>query len=188
MLTYDVCMPAPRDPVKYELWLARLRESHKGKRHSAETKAKIAASTSAAKTGVARPDMRGDGNPMRRAEVAEKVGAAHRGRAKPQAQRDKIAATLRGRRASETTRAKMQNPAAGYQAAHRRLDTTRGKIKTQTCEHCGSGAQHWALKTGRGFSGTWQGKLRRWSYDPADYLPLCIRCHRRYDAAARRDG
>lgn len=161
--------------------MKRLSESHKGKKLTEEQKKKIGAASSAAKTGVPRPDMRGDANPMRRPDVAEKVGSAHRGRPKSAEQRAKISEKLRGRNLSPEHRAKLRKETPSYHAAHRRVEAERGKASTHPCDHCGKQARDWALRDGGGRSKKGNGRHRMYSLVADDYLALCQSCHRRYD-------
>jgi hypothetical protein len=177
-------MPAPKDPEAYALWKERLSASHKGKPWhgiSDEGRARI----SAAKKGKPNPHIVGDKNPMKRPEVAEKVAQVHRGVPKSPEQRAKIAATLTGRKHTAASLAKMRTANPGYAAAHARIKTERGLPSQHRCAHCGRGAQDWALIAGKGQSR--RGKQRRpstefvYSLDPDDYIPLCHRCHMKYD-------
>lgn len=71
---------------------------------------------------------------------------------------------------------------ASYDAAHERVRAVRGRAREHGCERCGAPAAQWAYRrldaaerhdTGPG----------PWSPDPYDYMPLCVPCHKRYDAA-----
>ena len=71
----------------------------------------------------------------------------------------------------------------GYFGAHFRVRRTKGAASDHTCA-CGSQAAHWAYDNNdpnesRHTDG------RRYSPDPAHYLPLCVPCHSKHDADAR---
>lgn len=146
-------MPAPKDPEKYALFIERLRRSHRGKKHTPEERAKIAASVSKAKKGVPRPDMRGNRNPMRRPEIAAKRRGPGNGRYKA---------------------------TPSYGGAHDRIDYQRGKPAEHSCEVCGKPAAHWALSHETPLIEI-DGRGRRYSLDVMDYIAMCVSCHRRYD-------
>lgn len=69
---------------------------------------------------------------------------------------------------------------AGYDSSHQRVGRRLGPASTRACQHCGKPARHWAydhadpdeVTDPRGIS---------YSTDPAHYLPLCARCHKRFD-------
>jgi len=62
----------------------------------------------------------------------------------------------------------VENP--GYWGRHRRVYKARGSASGYACENCGWRAMQWARIHGR--TGN----------DPADYRPLCGKCHAIYDA------
>lgn len=64
----------------------------------------------------------------------------------------------------------------GYSQAHDRLK----HMRLMPCSECGSTPSEIALIRGRGDLIGERGM--RYSLDPADYIPLCLACHRRYDA------
>lgn len=66
-----------------------------------------------------------------------------------------------------------------YGGAHKRTSRTRGAASDHQCR-CGAPAQEWALLKGRTPTGI-DTKGRTYSADPNDYMPMCCRCHRRYD-------
>lgn len=71
-----------------------------------------------------------------------------------------------------------------YSSAHYRVKRAKGYPSSYPCAHCGQGAVHWALRheapvTHEGADH--KGTVMRYSGDPADYMPLCAVCHRRYD-------
>lgn len=74
----------------------------------------------------------------------------------------------------------------GYSAIHRRLRQYRGKASTHACCQCGGPARQWAYdhadpqeKLGDGG----RGRVFRYSTSLDHYIPLCLRCHRRFDLA-----
>lgn len=66
----------------------------------------------------------------------------------------------------------------GYSSAHRRIRQDRGPATLHTCP-CGAPARHWA------YDHTDPLELPScygpYSADPAHYLALCVRCHKRID-------
>ena len=147
-------MPAPKDPAKRELWRQRIGEaSRRRPPPSAETLRKRGIAISKAKTGKSRPDMRGDGNPMRRPEVA---------------------AQFRGPR--NTNYAAVPS----YGSLHNRLDYQRGRATTHDCEVCGAPARQWALSH-EAEEVVADERGRRYSLTLSDYLAMCQSCHIRYD-------
>ena len=84
---------------------------------------------------------------------------------------------------------------ATYLAAHDRVRRLRGRAAAWPCLECGNAAAQWAYRAGsareRITVDTVNGRSQRrhWSPEPADYDPLCVRCHRNRDhgdAPARR--
>jgi rubrerythrin len=161
---------------------ARLSESHKGKKQSPETRAKRSATlkarglspehlakmraartpevearriaaSAATRTGRPRPDMAGDGNPMRDPEIAAKLREAGNGR---------WSGTL------------------SYDAIHSRLEHERGLASTHVCVICGKTAKDWCLIRGRE-QARGGSHNNAYSFDLADYVTMCHRDHRRYD-------
>ena len=62
-----------------------------------------------------------------------------------------------------------------YDMLHRRVRETRGKATEHACVRCDAQAREWAqLHTEDG--------LDIW----ADYVPMCVSCHRRYDDSPER--
>ena len=80
-----------------------------------------------------------------------------------------------------------------YRSVHRRLDQQRGPAHTHPCARCGRPAAEWAYD-GRDRREVYdlppiapplfaaRRSPRRYSLDPAHYLPLCRTCHRDLDA------
>jgi hypothetical protein len=85
------------------------------------------AAISAAKRGRPRPDMLGDGNPMRRSDVRERVAAAQRGR-------------LRTTFPTYST------------VHHERLPKARGRASDHSCIDCGGQAAEWSYREPTGYS------------------------------------
>jgi hypothetical protein len=70
----------------------------------------------------------------------------------------------------------------GYGGAHWRVRAVHGRAVEQECRHCGRAASHWAYDNAdpaeqRHSDG------RRYSSNPDHYLPLCVSCHKKHDAA-----
>ena len=68
---------------------------------------------------------------------------------------------------------------ATYNAAHLRINAAKGSAKNQKCDHCGSGALHWAYdhldpNEKRSAEGPY-------SPSPDHYIPLCVPCHSVFD-------
>lgn len=142
----------------------------------------MSAATRQAKLGKARPDMRGDGNPMRRPDVAAKVGASSRGVPKSEAQRARISATLTGRyRGSAHPNWKGTN--AGYGAVHYRADL----VLPRQCLHCGRTDDLDCALRKDAPSDSIRISDWGWRYSVAEppesvYIRLCPSCHSKYDA------
>lgn len=100
-------------------------------------------------------------------KVVYRVMANHQIPRRPQIKRDQ-----RGEKNST-----WKGGAAGYQAFHIRVRVERGA--PTSCGRCGTAnpakKYEWANLTGR-------------YEDTADYQPMCLSCHRRYDNARRREG
>jgi hypothetical protein len=61
-----------------------------------------------------------------------------------------------------------------YDYKHDLLDAARGKARAQKCAHCANrGIDRRALE--------WAQLHDKTGDDPADYIPLCKRCHQAYD-------
>lgn len=68
----------------------------------------------------------------------------------------------------------------GYTGAHDRTRSVRGPASAQQCEHCGGAAAHWAY----GHSCPNEQIDREglpYSADPAQYVALCVPCHKTFD-------
>lgn len=65
-----------------------------------------------------------------------------------------------------------------YRSAHRRIESVRGRARTQSCAQCGGQAAHWALNHG----GNPAIGALDYSTNPFDYIPLCVKCHKRFDS------
>lgn len=71
-----------------------------------------------------------------------------------------------------------------YTAVHGRLVSERGPASTHRCQHCSGEACEWAYdhedpNERRNRRGREEGP---YSLDPARYMPLCVRCHRKFDS------
>ena len=75
--------------------------------------------------------------------------------------------------------------AVGYRAAHERIYGYWGAANLYRCAACPKGAQEWALLPGTGEPATAEDGGLWYSTDPRDYVPMCRRCHRLTDRAAR---
>lgn len=92
---------------------------------------------------------------------------------------------------SGTRNSKWRGEAAEYTAIHYRIVAQRGRPSDHQCVRCGARAAEWAYDHAdpnekRNRVGRDDGP---YSLDPAHYMPMCVRCHRRLDlgrAAARR--
>jgi hypothetical protein len=78
-----------------------------------------------------------------------------------------------------------KGPDAGYSAAHRRIQATRGSASRHECQHCGKLAAHWAYDH-EDPAELARSDGRKYSLNPDHYLSLCISCHWRFDGAAER--
>lgn len=85
-----------------------------------------------------------------------------------------------------------QNPAwagasCSYAAAHYRVKSAHGRAAEWRCSSCADQAQEWAYLGGSDAASTelWGSSWVEFSPDPEDYVPLCIRCHRKFDARKR---
>jgi hypothetical protein len=74
--------------------------------------------------------------------------------------------------------------AATYHASHHRVYRQRGAAATHQCQHCGSQAKDWAYDHTDPNENI-HSDGRRYSPDPARYMPLCRPCHHQFDAAQR---
>lgn len=68
---------------------------------------------------------------------------------------------------------------ATYYASHLRVRSAKGSARLKTCDHCGSGALHWAYdhldpNEKRSAEGPY-------SPSPDHYIPLCVTCHSVFD-------
>lgn len=69
-----------------------------------------------------------------------------------------------------------------YSGTHANVTRLRGKAAKHHCK-CGQPAAEWALIHGAPGVVT-DDRGRSFSIDPADYEPMCYRCHRLYDKSA----
>lgn len=70
----------------------------------------------------------------------------------------------------------------GYSGAHRRIRDMRGPAKYYRCAHCKKAAKHWAYD--RDDPNELTGPEGPYSALMTHYIPLCVSCHRIFDAAA----
>lgn len=70
-----------------------------------------------------------------------------------------------------------------YSGAHRRVYRYRGSASSNTCQHCGSPAQHWAYDwtDPNHVTELTRYGLRTFSPDVSRYVPLCVPCHKNFD-------
>jgi len=67
----------------------------------------------------------------------------------------------------------------GYGAALAAVRAARGPASGQVCAACGARAQSWCYDRGDPAELVESGRGRRYSLDPARYVPRCRRCRRR---------
>lgn len=82
--------------------------------------------------------------------------------------------------------AKWRGDGVGYNTMHHRLRLYRGRATGYICMHCGSLAQQWAYDHAdpdERIGDAGRGRRFRYSTDLNHYIPLCRRCHRRFDLA-----
>jgi hypothetical protein len=75
--------------------------------------------------------------------------------------------------------------ACGYQAAHLRVASLYGKASSHQCTDCHGQAAEWSYRHDDPDECV-DGTGRSYSPDPSHYEPRCVSCHRRFDAARRR--
>ena len=80
-----------------------------------------------------------------------------------------------------TTLRNRVEPCREYRAVHDRLRRERGPARGYLCDRCGEPALDWAFQYPEGRIEVCPDTRRRFSSDPADYLPLCRSCHLRMD-------
>jgi hypothetical protein len=74
----------------------------------------------------------------------------------------------------ERQRSESGQESPGYFGCHRRVRKERGRAADQVCVNCGAQARHWAHIHNTDPA------------DPANYLAMCISCHRRYDGIRQK--
>ncbi len=81
-----------------------------------------------------------------------------------------------------STRVGVHGEPISYISAHSRIRSRRGKARDYICA-CGDPALEWGYRgdAEHEFSGDERGYILYWSGNPADYDPMCIRCHRKHD-------
>ena len=71
-----------------------------------------------------------------------------------------------------------------YESAHARVSTAKGSASEHPCRECGETAAEWAYLGGCPDEIT-EDAVRhyglRYSLDVSRYVPMCVRCHRRFD-------
>lgn len=91
-------------------------------------------------------------------------------------------------RKSRQRRGQTRAMRVGYRAAHARVQAARGRASSWPCAgDCGGLARDWAYDgtDSRELTEIVNGSLCRYSLSSDRYLPLCRRCHRKFDAAQR---
>jgi hypothetical protein len=68
-----------------------------------------------------------------------------------------------------------------YARAHHQLRVERGPASALQCVDCDDPAAEWSFEGGADTTGPFA-----YSEDLSRYVPRCLRCHRKFDAAARR--
>ena len=70
-----------------------------------------------------------------------------------------------------------------YVGAHKRVRAARGNASDQDCAHCGGRAAQWAYdhEDPNEITGSWHGRKITYSGDPNHYIPLCPKCHVKFD-------
>ena len=72
----------------------------------------------------------------------------------------------------------------GYVGAHYRVRAVKGNARDYPCRECGGVAEDWAYLNNDPAE-ILDGDGRRYSLDPDRYVPMCERCHSRFDAFIR---
>jgi hypothetical protein len=67
-----------------------------------------------------------------------------------------------------------------YGTMHQRLGYVRGRASAHPCARCGGPAREWAYDH-EDTDALTDPRGRRYSADPAHYVPLCVSCHRTFD-------
>jgi hypothetical protein len=68
---------------------------------------------------------------------------------------------------------------ASYTAAHYRVKRAKGRAAEYRCVVCGKKAAHWAYN--HGDPNQIQSELGPYSPNPDFYLPMCVKCHKKFD-------
>jgi hypothetical protein len=76
--------------------------------------------------------------------------------------------------------------AGGYIQAHVRVKSARGAAREHKCIQCGARAAHWAYDHGDPGERT-DPDEGPYSLKSEHYRPMCVRCHKRFDMAWRRE-
>lgn len=69
---------------------------------------------------------------------------------------------------------------ATYSAVHLRLRNQRGSASLRPCVDCGGTAKHWSYTHNGGIRER-QSEYGPYSISMEDYVPRCVRCHKRHD-------
>ncbi|MHA1210843.1 MAG: hypothetical protein ACTSSH_00130 [Candidatus Heimdallarchaeota archaeon] len=101
-------------------------------------------------------------------ESKEKIREKHLGEKHTQDHKDKIGEGLKGKTlGSRNTHWKGDE--VGYLGKHKRIYKMKGSAKNYKCIDCNKSAEEWSNIN------------HLYSDNPDDYLPRCIKCHRKYD-------
>lgn len=170
---------------------AKIAASNRGKKLSQETRDKLSAANKGKTMGAETRAKIAAANKGRRpsAEAIEKTAAAKRGKPRSPETRAKIAESLRGRKYGPQTAEWRQANSEGqrrlnmepsYFTLHKRLAFDLAK---QACLVCGRADRlHSALRADAPEERMRVGpRGLRYSLSVDDYVPLCARCHSRYD-------
>jgi hypothetical protein len=76
----------------------------------------------------------------------------------------------------------------GYDTMHHRIKAARGSARNQICIVCGEAAQEWACIRNAIVLERRYGANVAYSGNIEDYDPMCIRCHREFDAPKKPRG
>ena len=69
---------------------------------------------------------------------------------------------------------------ASYSAVHQRLRAQRGSASEMRCVDCGNAGQHWSYSHNSEHELV-DADLGPYSTDLLDYVPRCVKCHKRFD-------
>lgn len=78
----------------------------------------------------------------------------------------------------------------GYEYAHQKVKMIKGKASDYLCNHCGQSkgtkARDWAYNHKDNNEIYDPITLKLWSDNPDYYIPLCSKCHSRFDSQNRK--